>query len=119
MALSGVTRMAVTDQQLRAMLESQRADLQAELAHIRVEAGNGMGYSTHQADDASTATEQAADHAMRQNAERLLYEVERALKRMDDGTYGICKKCGQPIDRARLEIAPYARFCVTCATLQE
>ncbi len=50
-----------------------------------------------------------------QNTVDLLRKVERALVRMEDGTYGICESCGQPIPMARLEVLPYATECVACA----
>lgn len=101
--------------ELRQQLEQQRAQLLAELAELKTNAENGMGYSTHPADDASEAFEQAADLAVRQNAERLLYQVERALQRMDHGEYGTCRNCGNPISQERLEAIPYTRYCVECA----
>ena len=41
-------------------------------------------------------------------------EIDRALTKIDDGTYGICEHCGQPIPEARLEALPYAALCVAC-----
>jgi DnaK suppressor protein len=111
--------MAASFDDLRAKLELQREKLQAELAGARALARDGMGYSTHQADHGSEAFEQAADLAVRQNAQRLLYEVERALQRIDDGVYGICRDCGERIDHARLEAIPYARYCMDCASRHE
>jgi len=108
--------MTVSYEELRQELEQQQAVLRAELAEGRIIPENGMGYSTHQADDATDAYEQAADLAMRRNAERLLYLVERALQRMDAGTYGVCRNCGNRIDDARLKAIPYTRYCMECAT---
>ena len=42
-------------------------------------------------------------------------QINRALARMDEGEYGICAGCGEPIPEARLEILPYSEFCVSCA----
>ncbi|HUO46411.1 MAG TPA: TraR/DksA C4-type zinc finger protein [Acidimicrobiia bacterium] len=50
-----------------------------------------------------------------QNTVDLLRKVERALARIDDGVYGLCESCGQPIPVTRLEVLPYATECVTCA----
>ncbi len=50
-----------------------------------------------------------------QNTVDLLRKVERALARVDDGTYGICESCGTQIPVARLEVLPYATECVSCA----
>ena len=45
----------------------------------------------------------------------VLGEIERALERIDDGTYGLCERCGEPIAAERLEALPYAVRCVGCA----
>lgn len=111
--------MTVSLPRLKAELEKQRLVLQAEIAQMQPEPNNGMGYSTHPADDASIAFEQIADLAIRRNAERLLYQVERALFRMEEGTYGICRECSQRIDDARLKAIPYTRLCIDCATRHE
>ena len=105
----------MTHAELRTILEEQRAKLQAELDEMAALPEVGMGYSNHQADDASDAFEQAADLAVRSNAERILYQVERALQRMDAGAYGMCRACNQPISAGRLQAIPYTRYCVDCS----
>jgi RNA polymerase-binding protein DksA len=104
---------------LKATLETQRAQLQAELAESGTPPVDGMGYHTHPADDGTAAFEQAADLAMRENARRMLYQIERALFRMEEGTYGTCRQCGKPIDPARLKAIPYTRYCLHCAALAQ
>ncbi len=112
--------MAAPYEDLKTRLEQQREELRAELAsYVATRAEQGMGYSTHQADDGTAAFDQAADLAVRRNAERMLYDVERALTRIQEGTYGRCRRCGQPIDPARLKAIPYARYCLTCASRNE
>jgi DnaK suppressor protein len=111
--------MTVSLDALRTTLEQQRADLKAEIAELSAVPEDGMGYSNHQADDASEAFEQAAGLAMRQNAERLLYQVERALQRMNNGTFGACRNCERLIDPERLNAIPYARYCFDCASHAE
>lgn len=54
--------------------------------------------------------------SIERNTVDLLHKVERALERIDDGTYGICEVCGSEIPIARLEVLPYATMCVTCAS---
>jgi DnaK suppressor protein len=50
---------------------------------------------------------------------RLLFEIEDALLRVEEGTYGICEGNGERIPKARLDAIPWARYCVKCATLYE
>lgn len=104
---------------LRAQLEHMRDDLRAEIAAATAHPESGHGYGTHQADDGTIAFEQAADIAVRRNAERILYEVERALTRMEEGRYGLCRACGKAIDPARLQALPYARYCLDCANRRQ
>lgn len=111
--------MTVSVDKLKEQLEVQREQLKLELATFEPEPNNGLGYSTHPADDASIAEEQAAEIAIKRNTERLLYQVERALFRMEEGTYGICRECGKRIDDARLNAIPYTRLCIDCATRHE
>lgn len=50
---------------------------------------------------------------------KLIVEIDDALQRMEQGTYGICEGGGEPIPKARLEAIPWARYCVVCASLLE
>ncbi len=49
-----------------------------------------------------------------ESLQNILQLVERALKKIEKGTYGICEKCRRPIDKARLEALPYATLCMEC-----
>ncbi len=99
---------------LRSLLESERVRLQAVIAQAEAEGGKNLGYGNHMADDATEAFEQAKDLALRQNAEQLLIKVQDALGRFEQGTYGICERCGVEIDPARLQALPYATLCLRC-----
>lgn len=111
--------MAVLHEKLKRQLREEQKRLRSELAVMPIHDRGAIGYSTHQADDATEAFEQAKGLAMRQNAERLLDQVQRALARFEDGTYGLCVNCGCPIDPARLEALPYAQLCLDCQSKQE
>jgi DnaK suppressor protein len=99
---------------LRSFLESERSRLQVVIAQTEAEGGANLGYGNHMADDASEAFEQAKELALRQNAEQLLTQVEDALQRFEEGTYGICERCGVQIDPARLKALPYVTLCLRC-----
>jgi DnaK suppressor protein len=53
--------------------------------------------------------------ALRQEMEQRVEQLEDALERLDEGEYGICESCQQPIDPGRLEVLPRTRLCITCA----
>lgn len=106
--------MAVSHDVLRERLEIERDRLVGELQQLQAIGQQNMGYSTHMADDASAAFDQARDLALRGNLERLLKQVEQALGRFADGTYSLCEACGRPIDPARLKALPHAPYCLDC-----
>ena len=101
---------------LRAYLEQERERLIKELANSGElstdEERAGLG--NHMADDATTVFEQARSVGMHRAQERMLAEVEDALARIDDGTYGVCRRCGAGIDAARLRALPTASLCLSC-----
>ncbi len=104
---------------LRRMLEAERARLTTELSHYEIASRRNLGLGNHIADDGTDAFEQAASLALQRNQERLLAEVERALQKLDEGTYGLCERCGTEIDFARLKAIPYATYCIHCQSRVE
>jgi DnaK suppressor protein len=99
---------------VRRRLEDEQVRLRQELGQWETLPHDNLGYGNHMADDATEAFEQAKDLALRQNLERLLEQVEGALARFTEGTYGLCEKCGEAIDPARLKALPHATLCVRC-----
>jgi RNA polymerase-binding protein DksA len=57
------------------------------------------------------------DYTLGENSQTVLAEIDRALARVDDGTYGTCTNCGKEIAVARLEAQPWASLCIDCARL--
>jgi RNA polymerase-binding transcription factor DksA len=105
--------------EVRKRLEAERRRL-AQLAGTlsfpngdsKTEASSELGdYDQHPADMASETFERAKDLSILLGMEAKIADVERALERLDAGTYGVCEACGQPIGEARLEAWPAARFC--------
>ena len=112
--------MPVPYERLKNALVAQQAELNSQLSDLtEVAAYEHLGYSNHQADDASAAFDQAKDVSLRRNAEGLLKQVNAALRRLDLGTYGLCVECNQPIDTARLKAIPYAELCMDCQRKRE
>ncbi|MFD7119188.1 TraR/DksA family transcriptional regulator [Streptomyces sp. NPDC059922] len=108
----------------RAVLESEAARLGAEitssetaLAGLMRDSGDGAGD-----DDADTGTKNITrEHEMSlaANAREMLEQTERALQRLDAGTYGLCEICGKPIGKARMQAFPRATLCVEDKQKQE
>jgi RNA polymerase-binding transcription factor DksA len=67
----------------------------------------------HQADIGTETFEREKDFSILERVEAELNDVEHALRRIDDGTYGTCEACGRPIEEERLEAVPAARLCLT------
>jgi DnaK suppressor protein len=101
-------------------LAAARASLVAERRRLLDELGEpieGPGQMTYgsQAAAASQVFVQQRDLALRERSRAELGRVEAALRALDDGTYGVCTTCGNPIGRERLEAIPWARTCIDCA----
>jgi RNA polymerase-binding transcription factor len=111
-------------EQVRAGLDAEAGELRAEIAraaHDIAAGGNGLARDAGD-DEADTGTktfEREHELALTKNAQDLLDQSERALARIDAGTYGVCESCGQPIGKARLQAFPRATLCVTCKQRQE
>ncbi|MFQ6002072.1 MAG: TraR/DksA C4-type zinc finger protein [Anaerolineae bacterium] len=111
--------MAVKRDLLKKRLEGERARLQEQIAQLTIGGQEHPGYGNHMADDASEVFEQAKNLALRQTLERQLEQVEEALGRFEQGTYGCCLDCGKEIDPARLKALPSASLCIDCMQRRE
>lgn len=80
--------------------------------------GDISGYKTHIADIGSDASGMELMLGLASNQQKLLQQVNDALQRIEDGTYGYCAICGKPIPEARLEAIPEAELCLSCADKQ-
>lgn len=99
---------------LRDQLRDEKERLRAQLAEL--DAGQGqLSYDENFADSAQVAAEQGENKALFNQLTEQLAEIERALGKMDDGTYGQCERCSEPIAEARLEVMPATRFCINHA----
>lgn len=117
--------MTIDLNKMRARLEAKRDELQANLAGLTeahpqpvdpVEASEGsQDFEEIAVDSDETVTEQSISV----NEQALLTEVQEALRRIDEGTYGKCVNCGQPIPEKRLEAIPWAARDVKCEALLE
>ncbi|MFB3908729.1 MAG: TraR/DksA family transcriptional regulator [Candidatus Eisenbacteria bacterium] len=74
----------------------------------------GGAFASHMAEAATEEADRESDYLMVDAQGRLLNEIEEAIRRIDEGIYGLCEWCGKPIAERRLEVLPYARFCLKC-----
>jgi RNA polymerase-binding protein DksA len=100
---------------IRVALEAERDRLRSGLAEGIVAPGP-MTYGS-QAAAATQVFEQQRDLALRDRNSQHLEQVEAALARVADGTFGTCTRCGRPIAQERLEALPWAAFCIDCQRL--
>ncbi len=86
---------------------------------IKEASGENSTYSFHMADQGTDHMEREKAYYFATREGRLLYHVEQALERVEDGSFGNCHNCGQPISRDRLEAVPHARLCINCKMKEE
>lgn len=112
---------------LRGDLERRRVDLVSQLDGLSGEfrtltvdeESEGSGMSNHLADTGSDVAEQERLATVSSDFSDSVAQIDSALKRMDDGTYGTCQRCGKPIDPERLEAFPWVEFDVECQAIFE
>ncbi|MFD7628444.1 TraR/DksA family transcriptional regulator [Streptomyces sp. NPDC059851] len=80
---------------------------------------SGDGAGDDQADTGTKNITRESEMALAANAREMLEQTERALERLDAGTYGLCESCGRPIGKARMQAFPRATLCVDCKQKQE
>jgi DnaK suppressor protein len=98
-------------------LQEEIRDAEQEIVGLFRDGGDGAG--NDQADVGSTTLERDHEMSLANNARDMLDQIERALSRIDDGTYGICESCGQAIGKGRLQAFPRATLCVSCKEREE
>ncbi len=102
----------------RDLLEAERAVLRRQLAELGFGDAGGLTYDANFADSSQVTAERGEAETLAGQLREQLNEVEAAIDRLGDGTYGLCERCGQPIPPARLEAMPTARLCIACASRQ-
>jgi DnaK suppressor protein len=106
-------------------LEAARATLTEHLEALRErrgvitkapERGSGVSFGKRVGDGTSEAVSRLTDVGVVDSLNATEERIERALAKLDDGSYGICDHCGEPIPPARMEAAPESVLCVACAS---
>jgi RNA polymerase-binding transcription factor DksA len=100
--------------QLRDTMLDSMSGVARDTLRARAEGSEASAFGMHQADAGSDAYDRDFALSLLSQEQDALYEIDEALKRIDQGTYGICELCNKPILHARLEAIPFARFTVDC-----
>ena len=108
--------------EFRTLLEQERDRIQNAINYLHEEnPGNledelgelgGRGADNHMGDMATATFDRELDQGLEEGAQQTLEEIDAALRRIDDGTYGICTNCGRPIGEERLRARPWATLCI-------
>ena len=113
--------------QFRQLLIIERARLAGEIKSIAQDAaksprdasGDLSAYTIHMADMAADTYDRELSMNIVSSEQEVLYEVDDALKRIDDGSFGTCQQCSQAITMSRLRAVPYASLCINCQRTKE
>ena len=113
--------------QYRQLLITERVKLADEIKSIAKDAstsprdasGDLSAYTVHMADMAADTYERELSMNIASSEQQILYQIDEALKRLDDGSFGVCQQCNQPISVSRLKAVPYASLCIECQRAKE
>jgi RNA polymerase-binding protein DksA len=120
--------MAIDTDHFRTELLKERERVQAALANLRDSHPGSLddeveevaaGSDNHLGDTATATLGREIDYSLGENSGQVLKEIERALQRIEDGTYGKCTACGKEIPAERLEAHPWASLCIDDARRAE
>ena len=101
----------------RKRLEEEREELLVQAANLEADAADESWKEPRSDDDAETGTatfERERTMSLARNARQMIIQIERALDRIEAGSYGLCSNCGEPIAVERLEALPQAVDCLDC-----
>lgn len=111
---------------LRENLETKRGELEGRMAELeesfdatQSDITGEVGLDEDFADAGTATFERERDLSIRNNIRDLIDQMNRAIQRIDDGSYGTCERCGQSIDAARLRELPHASLCLDCKRREE
>ena len=108
-------------------LLEERAKFAGEIRAIAREAsknpreasGDLSAYTVHMADMSSDTYERELFVDLASSEQEVLYQIDEALKRFEEGTYGTCQQCNKPITLSRLKAVPYTSLCISCQRAKE
>lgn len=105
------------------LIIKRKTEILEELQHIKEDtlnqsqrdaSGDISAYTLHMADIATDSYDREFSLGIASSEQKVLYEIEDSLKRIEDGSYGFCESCNKPIAKTRLKVVPYTRLCKKC-----
>jgi len=116
----------VDTQEFRKLLEDYRKRAVNAIEHLQranpgslEDEANESHADNHLAETATVTHDRELDYTLEENEEELLASVDAALDRIDEGTFGLCARCANPIAAERLRAIPYATLCIDCKRKDE
>lgn len=115
-------------EQYKIRLDELRMQLTEGLDHIKSDAlnksakdssGDLSGYSLHMADQATDNYDREFLLELAKNEQEVLYQIDEAMKRIKDKSYGVCGECEKPVPKMRLKAMPFVVNCVPCQEMIE
>ena len=117
------TRAALTEKEIKELkqrLIEERQDLRRQYDEIeessfstdQTDLTGEMGFDEEYADAGTATFERERDLSLVNNLRDLMERIDKALAKIEDGTYGLCDRCGKPIEKLRLKALPYANLCI-------
>lgn len=115
--------MSIDTERFRTALEEERERVEKALANLREEHPGSLDdeveemagtTDNHLAETATATLGREIDYTLGENSSEVLSQIDAALKRIEDGTYGTCVNCGREIAPDRLDAYPWASLCIDC-----
>jgi RNA polymerase-binding protein DksA len=113
---------SIDTSEFRSRLEEERRRIVDTIAHLHEENPRNMedelgevagrGSDNHLGDMATVTFDRELDEGLEEGAQQTLAQIDRAMARLEDGTYGSCERCGKPIAEERLRARPWATLCI-------
>jgi RNA polymerase-binding protein DksA len=111
--------MTIDVEHFRVLLLEERGRVESAIENLHKDHPGSLDDEVEETDNdpaesASATLDREMDYSLEENSTQVLQEIEAALKRIDDGTYGTCTNRGEQIDPERLEAYPWASLCIDC-----
>jgi len=114
--------------EFKKIISKRKEEVSKEIEHIsddtlkksqKEASGDISGYTYHMADVATDNYDREFSLGLASNDRQVLYELDDAMKRIEDGSFGVCEDCNSIISKVRLKAVPHARLCIKCQEKRE